>query len=237
MSQLLKLTTVTVVPGSPGMPADPGQAYQRARTIRKTTKVTTLEPVFLLTGVSKAGYLYMQMKAYGETHDLAPGPGLLAINFNASGLNFETDVFYQYVTRTVTTVTYIPEKPYRPPRDPIPATPTQRLEDFHLGWNSGARSIATYAGNLSYSFKVQPTVSGVITGLSRPGRDTGVSYAEIEYALHFTGSLFRVVESGQEKTGFMTFAAGDVFTIERKGYQVNYKQNGTLVYASGVRAL
>jgi hypothetical protein len=231
--ELRKLTTVTVVPGSPGMPGDPGQAYQRARTIRKTSQVTTLEPVaqYVAGGDFRQLMSVMQQAIYqGKTANLA-------IFDIVSGLKDQSQTFYRAVTRTVTTVTYIPEKPYRPPRDPIPATPTQRLEDFHLGWNSGARSVLTYTGNLSYSFKVLPTVNGVITGISRPGRDTGVSYAEIEYALHFTGNHFRVVESGAEKTGFGLFSAGDTFTIERKGYQVNYKQNGTLVYASTVRAL
>lgn len=223
--ELRKLTTVTVIAGSPGMPGDPGQPYRPMRVTRKTEYVTTWEPVAL-----DVAYLAMRGALNSST-------GVTDFSRLFAGMRGGNTLYWQQVTRKVTTVTYIPEQPYRPPRDPIPATPEQRLQDFHLGWNSGARSAATYRGNLVYRFKVLPSVVGVITGLSATAADTGVSYGEIQFGLHFTGNHFRVVERGEAKTPFDVFAAADSFAIERRGYEVRYLRNDAVFYTSLTRAL
>lgn len=117
----------------------------------------------------------------------------------------------------------------------VESTPSQTTtvtqDDYNLGWNAGARSIATLPGDGYVEFTVASAV-GVAAGLN--GSNQGTGYAEMEHAIFLSDGKARVYESGVSKYLIGDFAAGDEFKIRRSNGVVTYYQNGALVYTSEV---
>ena len=160
----------------------------------------------------------------GVAGDVANGGGILGYSEEVSTKEFRV------VLKTVTI-------PAVPPGPPIPDSDYARINtkivtDMQLGWDGGARSLLIYSGDLFYSFKVNANPIGIVTGLSSPDRDTGVTYQEIQFAFHIQHGQYRIVESGQFLTNFAPYNQGDEFKITRVGSVVNYAVAGATVYTS-----
>ena len=127
----------------------------------------------------------------------------------------------------VTTTTCYPATPGTPP---TPYQPANVALQYNLGWNGGARSIASLAASGTASFSAS---SGMVGGVV--GFDIGeveFSYAGAEHALYFHHNLVAVLENGMLRTGAVPYVPADVFRIERSGTVVRYYQNTTLLYTS-----
>jgi flagellar hook assembly protein FlgD len=98
-------------------------------------------------------------------------------------------------------------------------------------WNSGASSIANFAGNGGVDFTVTQTNTNVLCGLSNSDPDQ--SNLSISYGVFAgVGGAITLYESGNYINISGAYQAGDHFQVERVGTTVYYKRNGTIFYTS-----
>ncbi len=101
--------------------------------------------------------------------------------------------------------------------------------EFSPGWDSGARSIATFAEDGGASFQVGQCI-GIVCGLNT--LDEGVDYREIQHAFFVASGKYRIIESGELKTSSDSFSQDAVFKIERRRGVVSYLIDDETVYTS-----
>ncbi len=100
------------------------------------------------------------------------------------------------------------------------------------GWgNGGAASSNTYTGNFAVDFTINDGASRVLFGLSETNADADWDTIKFGIFLRADGEMF-VYEDGVELGNFGTYAAGDVFRVDRAGSTIRYKQNGNTFFAS-----
>lgn len=133
------------------------------------------------------------------------------------------------VTSTTTVTTTVPATQATAPTAPAP---TNDLSTYNLGWNAGARSINTIAGDGYAQFSATTGTQGGVVGLA--GLNPTYAYTEVQYGFYFHAGTFTVMEGGTQRTAPAVFAATDVFTVLRTGTLVRYYQNSLLVYTSAV---
>lgn len=110
------------------------------------------------------------------------------------------------------------------------ATPPNPAATANLGWNSGARSIASFSNDGDARFSVPTYVAGVVCGLD----DAFADYNEtsIPFAFYCQHGQAQVIEYGVPVYTVGAYAATDVFKISRVNGQVRYAVNGQTVYTS-----
>lgn len=123
-----------------------------------------------------------------------------------------------------------PAVPAVPPTPGVPGTPGTMARDFNIGWNAGARSIASAGADCAYTFSAYPSTVGIVTGLNDADQDTG--YGEIDFALYLAHGKAQVYENGVAKDDAVSLDGSDTFTIQRKGRTVTYAKNGGVFYTS-----
>lgn len=128
-----------------------------------------------------------------------------------------------YITETVTTKTWIPPVEAIPPTPSTAARPPA-ISEMNIGWNSGAETGARVTGQANLSFQVPVSAVGVVVGLSDKPRTGG--YTNIAHGLYISSGRVRVVENGVLKTGFVRYASGQQFAIQRSGDAVTYSVGG-----------
>jgi hypothetical protein len=108
------------------------------------------------------------------------------------------------------------------------------VADPNAGWNSGARSLKTCAGDCHATFSIPNNVAGVCVGLSV--LDSGTDFRAIQHAILCQGTTggprAYVYESGALKYSAGVYASADIFTIRRNGTVVTYLKNGVAFYTS-----
>lgn len=96
-------------------------------------------------------------------------------------------------------------------------------------WDAGGVSTRSiYAGKVAIT--VATTSDRYMTGLSNG--NSGVGFADIDFAAYVFGSSLFVYEGGASKSGPHTIAAGDVVEVRTDGATVTYWCNNVLVYTS-----
>lgn len=115
---------------------------------------------------------------------------------------------------------------------PVAAIPPTYSTDYHLGWNSGARSIEELTGDGTAKWSVAASTIGAVVGLNT--LDTGVSFAEIQHGFFFNHGFASVMELGAGKTAPVAYASNDVFAVVRSGSIVRYYKNDVLIHTSAV---
>ncbi len=101
------------------------------------------------------------------------------------------------------------------------------------GWNAGASTVETIAGDGYVRFTIPQTNKSFMVGLNYTDTSAGVS--DLDYAIYVVyNGLIRVYESGIYIGDKATFAPGDTFSIERRGSVVYYLKNGQPFYRSAV---
>jgi hypothetical protein len=113
-----------------------------------------------------------------------------------------------------------------------PATsPTYRTKsDPNPGWNSGARSIKSIAGDGYFEFKVPATLTGVIVGFASSDPDGG--FENIQHAYYVGHGGVAIYESGIPIGSFGAAGDGTTFRITRDTGIVTYSVNDTDVHTS-----
>lgn len=132
------------------------------------------------------------------------------------------------VCRDVPTTIYHPAEPERPAQASVTYQPPGVVQNFRLGWNSGARSIDFIPASGYAEFKLQGV--GAVVGFS--AQPDGTLWTDIEHAFYATRRTLKIVERGAEKFAAGSFEPSDVLRIERIGTRVEYRRNGDLLYTS-----
>ena len=102
------------------------------------------------------------------------------------------------------------------------------------GWNAGAASAETIAGDGYVEFTTGESTTAKMAGLSVG--NAGQHHSDIDFAFYLKASgVVGVYEGGVQRDGNVgTYAAGDVFRVEVGGGEVTYALNGSVVYTSAV---
>ncbi len=128
---------------------------------------------------------------------------------------------------------YIAPTPYIPgtPGNPgVPPTPSQVIQDYNIGWNSGATSIQFISENGYFKFKAPTNIVGIVTGLN--DINTGVSYLEIDFSFYLSHGTYQVYENGVSKTSSLPYTNDTTFEVRRIFGVVSYLVDGVVVYES-----
>lgn len=201
MTILTKLLSVTVTPGDWGTPGNPGSP-----AIPEFTYIVGYE-------VKSSGGTFFPMN-WDEDH--VPPQWVQGLTL---GQTFTAIPIYK---------TW-PATPAVPPTPGVPATPSEVLRSLAAGWDAGATSIGTLAGDGGVEFTAVNVVGSLI-GLAynypKPG------FAAIDYGLYQTKGSTYVVESGATVTAAIPYMPGDTFRIVRRKGVVTYYRNGAPFYSS-----
>jgi hypothetical protein len=102
------------------------------------------------------------------------------------------------------------------------------------GWNAGAVSVETLAGDGFMEFAVADATTAKAAGLS--SGDSNQSYTDIDYGLRLNANgIVYVWEAGVLRGNFGSYLAGDTFRVEVADGVVSYSRNGgTPFYTSSV---
>ncbi len=130
--------------------------------------------------------------------------------------------------RDVTTTVFHPAQPEQRAREAIAYRPAGVVENFHLGWNAGARSIDVLQASGFFEFSLSGV--GAAAGFSQD--PSGDLWTDIEHGFYATRRTLKIVEQGVEKFAAGSFEPTDVLRIERIGSRVQYRKNGALLYTS-----
>lgn len=106
--------------------------------------------------------------------------------------------------------------------------------DYNMGWNTGARSRHSIAGDGRATFCARASIVGAICGLN--GHEDPVIYngASIKFGFYFTRGIAKVMELGVFKSASFPYTDDSVFRISREGGQVTYWMDDVLRFTSGV---
>lgn len=104
-----------------------------------------------------------------------------------------------------------------------PAKPAQTLVSTQPGWNAGARSRATIAGDFHMQFNTAPAPVGVLCGAANSGLNDSPTFSQVEHGFLVTAVQIAVVESGSiVATSPVDPAATPILSILRVGSKVTY---------------
>jgi len=198
---LTKITNITYQAGTPGTAGDPGEPPSPGYWQEVTT------------GGGVGTWIVIDLG-----YDI-PGTGTPA-----------RQTIYIAPPPLVTTRTWVPPTPGRPGTPGTPGTPSTTREDFNLGWNAGAISIAVQPADFIYTVEVLPSSVGVFTGVNYSNE--GNDYREINYGFYFNQGKALVYEDGIQKSAAFALAVGDEFSVLRSGTAVTYLKNGSQIFAS-----
>ncbi|WP_199227740.1 hypothetical protein, partial [Acidovorax sp. HMWF018] len=218
-NQLKKVTRTSVIPERAAQAAIPYRPARAAYTARETVTVCRLV-TSVVGGTAPSLVKTVTIGSDGKAKvSFVQVPGSPGVTKTTRVCSSETiSVYYPAV----------PEQKAQPA---IAYRPRTVVQEFGLGWNAGARSIAELTGNGAATFKV-PSAVGAVVGFNDVDEDVG--YLNIEHGIYFRRKTFQVMESGVVKTSDSTFAADDTFKIERVGDRVQYFKNGGLFHTSDV---
>lgn len=221
---LVKNKMVSYTPGTPGTMASPGRPYLPAYTSYETEIVCRFRQGL---GLVQGGFVEFDINIPSNT------PGQSATNVGKTigflPTHFDSGV---YSCEPETVVTFHPEQPYVPPTAAVPATEAQMTQDMNLGWNSGARSIASFDVNGQAIFSVPYPLIGAVVGIASTDATSG--YSNITHGFYFSGGVAYIIESGRIVQRFDVYGPMDEFTIQRINGVVRYFYYGTEIYVSEV---
>lgn len=214
-NDLIKDARFTYIPGDPGVPAQAGQPWIPAHTATIQVYQCQLLPQLVST----------------HTYEPATGhwfnaPGGYVVAPNGERFIWQNNVVCGYVDQQV----QIAEQPYRPAVAGRPATPSQTIIDYNIGWNAGAHSIAQLGAYDFATFSVDQTTVGAAVGYSVA--DTSAGYEELLYAWVFTNGIAKIMEAGAVVATSGAFVSTDRFDILRLGSKVLYRKNGAVVHTT-----
>lgn len=216
-NKLKKATQVTVLPERAAQAAIPYRPARAAYSATETKRVC--QNVTRTTGgTSPSLTRVVTIGADGKTRvTFVQTPGTPGVSTTTR------------VCEDVTTTVFYPAVPEQKAQEAVTYRPRTVVQEFGLGWNAGARSIAELPGNGAATFQV-PTAVGAVVGFNDVDEDAG--YLNIEHGIYFRRQTFQVVELGVPKGTEATFTGTDIFKIERIGGRVRYFKNDALIYTS-----
>lgn len=214
---LKKITRTSYVKGSPGVPASPGVPPSQAYTYIASKTVCTDTVV---------GGQCQTFNNASSSSGAEATVTICAPNGGAMGAS----TMVTKVCSTVKETVFVPASAGTPPAPGVAPSAAQTAIELNLGWNSGARSVKTVAGDAIAHFSIPAGVLGVIIGL-KPGAHT-VGFTALPHAFYFAKDIYRIYEAGALKFTGGLFATSDAFSIRRIAGVVSYIKNNVEVYTS-----
>lgn len=227
-NDLFKNRTTTFYPHLPALDATPYVPAKPAWRERVSTKVCAVENI----PATYESYIVSETITV-PVIDYETGEIIRQEKRRVDKVRYRVKTPARQITRCTDEESFI-DHPAQPAQPAFPGRAEQfatTLTDFHMGWNAGARSIKAVQTS-GYGEFSMPLVTGVIVGLSTDRNSAEVDYATMGHALYFGNGVFKVMERGSEVTGEFPFAAGDRFRIARVMGDVQYIQNGSVIYSS-----
>ena len=131
------------------------------------------------------------------------------------------------------TVEYDEYTPATPPgiisQQVIVDRPYANWLDYHVGWNAGGNSIGMLPSSGAVEFKARKT-TGIVAGMAPVTEDVGdPGYVNIAHGFSLSGLHYKIIENGVERPTTYAFADGDTFRVERRGANIAYLLNGTVI--------
>lgn len=186
----------------PGVSGTPGRPAMPARTVTEVKRVCKFVPL--------ASF----------------GSGSGGTSLDLGGASGGGGTIYICSDEAVTT-TY----PATPSVPAVPGIEPSTTVDYHLGWNSGARSIKAFFEDGYGQFSVRRNAVGVICGLNKADAvDAHYLGTNIDFAFFCTHGIVRIQENGVTIMSAGTYDDTTVFRIERSGTSILYKVGGATVY-------
>jgi len=219
---LVKNKNVSYTPGTPGTMATPGRPYQPAYTSYETLTVCRFRAG---AGLVQGHFVVWDVNVPSNT----PGESATKVGQTIGFLPtyFDSGI---YSCQPETVATFHEEQGYIPPTPAVPATEAQLTQDMNLGWNSGARSIASFDVNGQAVFLAPYPLIGAVVGLAAEDADRG--YANITHGFYFSGGVAYIIESGTIVQRFDVYGPMDEFRIRRVNGIVSYFYYDNEIYAS-----
>ena len=112
-----------------------------------------------------------------------------------------------------------PRQPGSPARPGVPPT-VQRT--FNLGWNAGARSVASVTGDAHATFVVPLATVGAMVGFAGAADDP-MGLPVISHGIEASRGVAYVVENNRRVAELGAYEPGDTFYIERSGGAMHYR--------------
>lgn len=209
-TRLEKTVLQSYSPGQPGQPGDPGQPYLPARSVWETRQVC-----------SYVSYTPQEIidyyTAHGARRELVDGRWTWVLP-GGGGIAVPTD---RWVCRDEPVLNHYSAQPYIPPRPPVPATPSQTIQEFQLGWNARARSIKVLSGPGRADFTIPADVVGAIVGFASEPLQSG--FGDMLWAFKVGNGTLSIVERGIEVENLGAAVGNQVLSIERTQGQIVYR--------------
>lgn len=177
---------------------------------------------------SDPGQQYQPAGYYWETQSVCAWKAVTTYTGASSGLISITEYVYACENKRVSV--YREEQPYRAPSPAVAPVPSQFISDYQLGWDGGARSILSLAGDGYASFVVPHSNAGSFVGLN--DADLSAGYMELDYAIYAHRGIAEVYENGVAKHYIGQYAEGAVFKIRRRRGVVTYLVDDAVQYTS-----
>lgn len=108
------------------------------------------------------------------------------------------------------------------------------------GWDAGAASVPTLAGDIRLDYKPEAGLIGSIVGIRATDDTPWVAPGRITHGFYcYTndGSWATPIERNVMHGTPFTYVAGDTLSIIRNGGNVTYLHNGTQIYASSTASV
>jgi len=197
LNRLLKTTGITYIPGSPAIPGSAGSAGTPAYTYWEETVV------------SGATYSSPLPPSGWDTIVTTPLPGGGTQTIRSGGYRYFdgvkaylsaifAGVEYIYVaeSQTVLVEVSVPAVPSVPPTPPVPATEAEIIEDYNLGWNSGALGPAPLAVNTVFRWRMSAGNVGSVVGLTLTTAPQDNGYTGMSLSVMAQSGIYQLYRGG-----------------------------------------
>lgn len=124
---------------------------------------------------------------------------------------------------------------YLPYVPAAPATPARIETTPRIGWDAGAQSVVSRAGDCQLEFSIDPVI-GAYVGLSEgSGGVTDTSRFRYAFYLHQANyqNQYAVIVDGEQCTAPAPYTAETVFKIRRLGEKVEFRVGDEVVHTDG----
>lgn len=238
-----RTTYVAAIPPVPAVPAycvvQPAQAPQHTAGMRESGFRSAYGAGSALSGSAVGdgfnyGYYGLPTRPTGQIDPITGLPGVelapgVTIPAGQSGVQAGTPV--QTQTPPEFQVQYQGGQVCFPAVPGSPGQPGQVVNEDIRGWNGGARSIDSFAGDGYVRFRVAPRPVGVVAGFSNV--DNSAAFNEATHAFYAHGTTLQVVERGQVVATLpMSPADNPLLTIVRRGGMVAYYAGDSWAFIS-----
>jgi hypothetical protein len=231
LNKLEKTTDITYIPGSPAIPGSEGTAGTPAYSYVDCSTVS--------------GGTYVGGPPTGWDTELSiplPGGGTQVLRIGGyryfSGVKAYltaiiagVDYVYEAPSQEVCTVVNVPAVAPIPPTPPVPAVEAEIIENYNLGWNSGAYRFDTLQVNKVFTWRFSGGNVGTVVGLTLATAPQDNSYTGMAIAVMVQSGKYQIYRGPTPVGDIVSFTNGDKFAMLRNNTgEIEIYVSGGLVH-------